>query len=529
MPISHGHKPYQYNDYIAPMDANDLIKAVEVKQNLYDEGVAQVDAKLHELAGVDIAREQDREYLNQELKKIYQVAQSKASKDFSNPQMVKSFLDIAKPLENDIRFKNAKESTIELRNRQKTLAEVRAKNPKLYSAANEREYMRDLEDWQNNPDPGARLEHKEYVPYKDISEKVMKILKELKPDSDMTMSDVGKWLSQDTVKGLSADKIKNAVLSQLSADEIHQLQIDANFESENTDPRTKFNTVATALQGTIQRNEEFARIRGVENMTGYTKEQHAQMALAAREQLKLLNNPKELDILYANAHIANFVDGIGKAYSYRDIQQKIQANPYTFMHAKAAEDLKKAKQEHIFRMEEIDNRTEGLYKVAGLKKGVNTPANTGILNDQLKFFGVDPGKTIVPGVKYQIGFDGNISDGTEVTNGALNTGTKVAEILKSLDIQNNPAYKDANWFNEYGDVAPGVSIFYKTNDKGELTYEITAKNKDSKKEHLKIEIPASSMQQFIGLGSEGTPGEGIMSIDQMSPEQIELYSQLFGQ
>lgn len=526
MPISHGHKPYQYNDYVASMEANDLIKAVEVKQNLYDEGVAQVDAKLHELAGVDIAREQDREYLNQELKKIYQIAQSKASKDFSNPQMLKSFLDIAKPLENDVRFKNAKESTIELRNRQKTLAEVRAKNPKLYSAANEREYMRDLEDWQNNPNAGARLEHKEYVPYKDISEKVMKILKEMKPDTDMTMSDVGKWLSQDTVKGLSADKIKNAILSQLSADEIHQLQIDANFESENTDPRTKFNTVATALQGTIQQNEEFARIRDVKNLTGYTKEQHAQMALAAREQLKLLNNPKELDIMYANAHIANFVDGIGKAYSYRDIQQKIQANPYTFMHAKAAEDLKKAKQEHIFRMEEIDNRNEGMYNTASLKKGAS-----GIVESdegQLRYLygDKDPVKA-VPGVEYQIPFTSTPTEDGGFTQGRAMY--KAEEILKSIDVANNPHYNTGKWFDEDGNLDKGVALSYSTDAKGNVTYQLTAKNKDSKKEHLKIEIPAEGMAQFVGDQSSTQEDSGESVNVDMDQTQLELYKYLYGE
>lgn len=348
MPISHGHKPFQYNDFVAPVEADDLIKAVDVKQNLYDQGTAAIDAKMHSLAGFDIAREQDREYANQELKKIYNVIQTNSSKDFSNPQIIKNFLDVAKPLENDARFKNAIDSTKELRARQKTLSEVRNK-PGMYSAANEYHYMKDVQAWQNDPNAGATLNHKEYVPYKDISKKVMEIVKQLKPDLTSTMQDVGKWLSTESLKSLEGTKIRNAVMSQLSADEINQMQIDANFNSANQHPQIKFNTVATALTQTIKENEEWARIKGSQNKTGYTQEEHALMAKAAREELKTLNDPASLDALYANSYISNFVDGIGKAYSYREFTQKLQADPFALSQTNHSLDLANFKVEETIR------------------------------------------------------------------------------------------------------------------------------------------------------------------------------------
>ena len=127
MPISHVHKPFVYEDFIPEMDASTLVNAVKIKQNLYDEGRTKVQDYYDKVSSLPLVRDADKAYANQELNKIFSIIQNNAgSADFSNPQSVRSFIDIAKPLERDQIMINAIQSSAEYKSRLEQLEEISA-------------------------------------------------------------------------------------------------------------------------------------------------------------------------------------------------------------------------------------------------------------------------------------------------------------------------------------------------------------------------------------------------------------------
>lgn len=369
MPISHQHTPYTYNEFVAPMDADYLIKAVDLKQNLYDQGTAAVEAKMQELAGFDIAKEEDRAYANQELKKIYQAMQSGASKDFSNPQVVKSFLDVAKPLERDAIFKNAQNSTIELRKRQKTIADVITNHPDKYSQANESEYMDDLDEWMANPNAGAVLSRKEYTPWKDVSKEMTDITSKMKEEVLSDAKKSGKYLIETDVKRLTADRVK-AVIETLDPSYKRQIEIDANYQAKNTDVQTKWEAVTADTKEVYDYNMRMSNIPGIENhpdntekLTGADYRRRAE--LAAKHLNEIQGDTKLLDASYANHYINNWEDNMNSIYSYQQESQKIKADPFSLVNANLAASLKVSAQNHVL---DWENKQKQLQLEAENKK-----------------------------------------------------------------------------------------------------------------------------------------------------------------
>ena len=405
MPISHRHQPYEYSNYVPEIEASDAIKAVELKQNLYNQGIAQIKAKQQELYNFDIARDVDRKYVSEALDDINKTIKDNAHMDFSNPNTVMSFLDISKPLEEDLNFKNAIRSTKELRNRQNFLNELITKKPQFYSEANVYHYMKDIEDWQNNPNPGATLNSKEYTPFEDITPLIQSITNKAKADFESEMTVAGKWLNTQTIQSLKAEKITNMINSTLNEKQLNQLRIDAEFEAA----KLPFESKASYMQSYYQNiANTYAKESYNRNLSQEERDLYKQKALAAAEtsQEIMSYSKEELDYLYSNFYITNWSEGIGKAYEFKSIKNELKANPYAV-----------ANQASSLRIQEANNKLKndkellkykydnGFYSKSGKSKNSDSEdeSSVGILQD--KFYNQEAMKSLkVPGNTYKTSF-----------------------------------------------------------------------------------------------------------------------------
>lgn len=343
MPISHGHRPYEYNEFIPELESNVLVDAVRLKQNLYDEGSAKIQSYYDELSTLPLVRDADKAYMNQELNKVFSVIRNNVgSSDFSNPQTVKSFIDIAKPLERDPIMKNAVESSTEYHSRLQTLEDIRTKHPEMYSEANEWDYMNDVNKWAADPNPGAKLSQKYYNPYVDNAKKHSDLISKLQPDIDSyvdKMTNSGMYTVEE-IKSLKSGKVKELLLQSMTPQELKQLDIDARYETSRLPIESKYNAVVSTYQKIISRNMALSKVRGIENETGTTREEYLDEARAAQEILSQLQNPEGqinreyVDRLYSNAYIDNWAEGLGKTYSYKQKKVKLETNPFALENSK---------------------------------------------------------------------------------------------------------------------------------------------------------------------------------------------------
>tara|TARA_R110000868_G_scaffold3300_4_gene21554 strand:+ start:719 stop:2407 length:1689 start_codon:yes stop_codon:yes gene_type:complete len=560
MPISHKHTPYTYNEFVAPIAADDLIGAVKLKQNLYDQGTAAIEAKMHELAGFDIAKEEDRAYANQELKKIYQTMQSGASKDFSNPQVVKSFLDVVKPLERDAIFKNAKDSTIELRKRQKTIADIKTNHPDQYHQANESEYMDDVEEWMTNPNAGATLSRKEYTPWKDVSKEMNDITSKIKEDVRSMNTQTGGLMTDIQIKERTAEKIAE-VISTLDPSYTRQIQIDANYQAKNTDDQTKWTALKAQYEKGYSSNLEASKLENVVNSVynpeKLTNEDFARRADIYRKKLEKLEtdvqgNKKALDNAYANYYISNWENNMADIYSYRQEEKKVTRDPLALVNQQLTNALATSKQNHEL---DLYNKKQEMLLTG---EAMIDPATGQIVHDPsyvknksgagvgsgganaLNFFNVNPNKKIITGVDYEIpinkegftvpaGNPGFESQGWEsdFKGGILPSKeeAKVIEILHTV-IDGNSLYTKEEWLDDNDNLKDGVTLHHSVNEKGEHEFTLaTTVDDNGKKEEKIISLPGAGMDQFVSAPSTTQPEEWI-GVMEMTPYQQEAYNKI---
>lgn len=359
MPISHGHRPFDYNEFVPEMGAKDLITAVELKQNLYDQGVAQIQAQIDAYSTLPLIRDADKRYMNQELDKYYQVIKSNVgSTDFSNPNAVKSFLDIARPMENDPIIKNAIESTNEYLNRRKTLDDIRTNKPHLYSPANEWDYMNDAGKWIEDQNPGTKLNHKYYKPSLDIAKRFGDFSAKMKPNIESEMNKAGGFISEEQRTFLTAEKLKNGFMASLSPQELEQLDIDARYHASTLSPEQKYNQVVRHYSGLQDTYTTLGNIKGIEN-TGTTSQDYLRNAAALKEVTDALRDPKTgyvnedyLDRLYANMYTQNWAQGQGEAYEYSQTKTKWETNPYSLSAYNATLQLKNYKDKYDYKLDQ---------------------------------------------------------------------------------------------------------------------------------------------------------------------------------
>ena len=331
MPISHGHKFFTFEDYIPELQADTLIQAAKIKQNLYDEGQSKIQEYYNTLSTLPIVRDADKQYMDRELNKIFSVLQNNVgSADFSNPQTVRSYIDIAGPLEKDPVLRTAMESTAEYKNRLSTLEKAKASGK--YSPANEWQYMNDIEDWISNPNPGAKLQQKEYLPYQDLSKKIGELTSKLKPSIDSQISEEVKYgqIRVDEVEGISRERLKSAIYSSLTPVEQQQLYIDTNYISTKTPAEDKYNALSS-YHGQMY-NDYLTASRNPQ-VTPNKQREYAENAQATKELLDSFVNPdgtanmNNINDAYANYYKDDWENGILNTYAYEQRKTKLYDNP----------------------------------------------------------------------------------------------------------------------------------------------------------------------------------------------------------
>lgn len=350
MPISHGHKFLTFEDYIPELQADTLIQAAKIKQNLYDEGQSKIQEYYNALSNLPIVRDADKQYMDRELNKIFSVLQNNVgSADFSNPQTVRSYIDIAGPLEKDPILRNAMESTAEYRNRLNTLEKARSSGK--YSPANEWQYMNDIEDWISNPNPGAKLQQKQYLPYQDLSKKVGDLASKLKPDVDVEISNMVRsgQIRLDEVEGVSKERLRNAIYASLDPYEQQQLQIDASYTSAKTPSEDKYNALAS-YHGQMYNNYLTASRTPQIYQTPDMQRNYAEKAQATKELLdSFVNsdgtaNMDNINDAYANYYRDNWDNGMLNAYAYEQRKSKLYNNPISLESIKLSNSMSLANQ-----------------------------------------------------------------------------------------------------------------------------------------------------------------------------------------
>lgn len=450
MPISAQHTRFVYPDYVSALPADDLINLAVKKQEMYTEGLAKVQQNVDAYGQLrnNIKTDVEREYFDKTMDNLVSTINQSAGLDFSMKGNVQAVLNIGKPLEKDEYITTAISNGKEITRRQETLAKLKSDER---SAANDADYFEDVQDYMKSGKLGYKLGTKEYTPYIDISKEINERMKGAKENGTVDIMMDGKYIRTESTKGLSPQEVAAKISAGLGVKEKNQLRIDAMYdlkqkgmEQGHSDVVNYYSNLKQSSEATLLESQN--RLKEAQDAYAKTPTESARQALEAvrgpleeaRLQVEVANknltqvsdinnfNPNQ----YVNLFTNNFIANQANAYAYRQVEQKIQADPYGVQAESARNAMNLASYNSQLRRQEAEEKES--------RATAKLPADARVISGQDVYdLGGDPTKLMDAIVQNSSKVDPKI--GTDITEAkallekaAISTNQGRADIQKAI-------------------------------------------------------------------------------------------------
>ena len=117
----------QFNPYIEQLPVDMMVKVGMQKQAQYEQGVQKIQSAIDNVAGLDIYKDVDKNYLQSKLNQLGGNLTGLAAGDFSNFQLVNSVAGMTNQIIKDSNVQNAVSSTAWYKKQQKAIEDARKK------------------------------------------------------------------------------------------------------------------------------------------------------------------------------------------------------------------------------------------------------------------------------------------------------------------------------------------------------------------------------------------------------------------
>ena len=168
-----------FNPYIAQQPVEAMLKVGMHKQAQYDAGYAKIQNSIDKIAGLDLAKDVDKEYLQGKLDQLGNDLNVVAAGDFSNFQLTNSVAGMAGKIGNDEKIQNAVASTYRLRQENALVASE--KKAGTLTPDNLFDYQLQVKDYMDDTEVGSAF-NGEYSKHFDVDAFTRETFNALKPD-----------------------------------------------------------------------------------------------------------------------------------------------------------------------------------------------------------------------------------------------------------------------------------------------------------------------------------------------------------
>lgn len=232
----------QFNPYVQQLPVEAMAQVGMYKQQQYDQGVQKIQSYIDNVAGMDVYRPQDKEYLQSKLHELTSNLRTVAAGDFSNQQVVNSVGGMASTIIKDPYIQSAVYSTSHIKKQNQVMGEAQKKG--TLTPENKYLYERGLDSYTKGK-LGETFSG-QYVPYTDVLAKLRDIAKSVGVDETIIPELFGKdakgniilnkVMAERHIKGKSAEKLLDAFNSALTPQDKQQLAITGMYENRNLTP-----------------------------------------------------------------------------------------------------------------------------------------------------------------------------------------------------------------------------------------------------------------------------------------------------
>jgi len=342
-----------FNEYVQQQPVEAMLQVGMQKQARYDEGVQKIQSQIDKVAGMDVVRDVDKQYLQSKLNTLGGDLRKVAAGDFSNYQLVNSVGGMINSIGKDRNIQNAVGSTMRYRKGMLDM-ETAIKEGKS-SPSNEYDFNKRAQEWLSNPDVKSTF-NSSYKPYTNWKKNGLEVLKSLTKDESITedaftLDSRGNLVIADaTVKkklaGISPEKVQQALLVGLTPADFQQMEMDGVYSYANLDRQQFLGGVSEAHRNTIDFYEGQKKIleNAKSSTTSVIEKSRLDDQISALN--KVINNVSgdyeniaseiatgNLDAAKAQYFTRKSLDGFAKAFSYTEVAQTYEDSPF----AKAAQ------------------------------------------------------------------------------------------------------------------------------------------------------------------------------------------------
>lgn len=345
----------QFNPFVEQLPIEAMVKVGTYKQQKYDEGIQKIQGYIDNIAGLDIMRNVDKEYLQSKLNELGNDLTKVAAGDFSNFQLVNSVSGMANQVIKDSNIQNAVSSTAWAR--KQMTAMDKAKSEGKSSVSNEWDFNDQLNSYVSSTDLKQSFKGT-YTPYTDTKKKAMEAIKGLHPklqsvDIPYVIDNNGKIdtkriadaMTREKIEGVDEDQIKQAIYASMDPNDLNQLRIDGRYEFRGVTPEALVKRATT--QFTQQREDAIAtidylnkqkqiasdpnlidkidkRLQYYTDLVGVNG-QNGKLYEALEDNIKnATNNPDEVKYsIYKDAFVKEFAN----AFSWKNQEKQLVENP----------------------------------------------------------------------------------------------------------------------------------------------------------------------------------------------------------
>jgi len=366
----------QFNPYVEQLPVDAMVKVGMEKQQQYNQGIQKIQGQIDNVAGLDIAKDSHKQYLQSRLDNLGTQLKSVAAADFSNNQLVTSTAGMAASIAKDPIIQNAVYSTQVIRKGQQDLEAAKMKGKS--SVQNEAFWNKQINDWNNDADLSTKF-NGSYVPYTDINKKLREVAdkihevdnsvdipyqrdnsgntiyyktdlktKQVTTSIDPNSGGIAKIddaMLRIKTKGKPAEKILSNFMDSLDENDQQQLHIDSWYHYRGVSPEALVADITNNYQNAKKLAADKLINLNVELTTNSSLNASQKSALQARitalntdittgtidkeyqSQIREIESGNAENYKY-KIYTQKYLTNLAKDMSYESTQQEYMNNPY---------------------------------------------------------------------------------------------------------------------------------------------------------------------------------------------------------
>ena len=338
----------KFNPYIQQRPVEAMMKVGVYKQQRYDEGVQKIQESIDNIAGLDVVRDVDKQYLQSKLNQLGGQLSMVAGGDFSNFQLVNSVNGMTNQIAKDPNVLNAVSNAAKYRKDLETVAKLQQEGK--WADSNQLAFNKDANTWfQGGLDASYSANTSPYV---DTTKDAIEIVKALA--KDYTTEDVvfdyneagqivgvRDALTRTKIEGITPQKVQTALKTGLSPQAWRQLSIDGQYKYSNVSPQQYVNDINNSYQKTFSlysdRRDELMN----DAKLAPTQEEKDRIMLQVDEIDRSIKSIKsdydsvsrgfesgDVEGSQAQFYTTNWLENISNAMSSRGVSSELKASPF---------------------------------------------------------------------------------------------------------------------------------------------------------------------------------------------------------